>query len=130
MIHLGTHPETRNDTRIRSLPGPGTGREANRAHLPPQGLALLRARRYGFAMSTTDPIDAELDATGLLCPLPVLKARKRLSALGTGAVLRIRADDPVARIDFPNFCTEQGHALIAQTDEPDGVMIFLIRKGG
>ena len=81
-------------------------------------------------MSTTDPIDAELDATGLLCPLPVLKARKRLSALGAGAVLLIRSDDPVARIDFPHFCNEQGHALISQTDEPGGVMIFLIRKGG
>jgi tRNA 2-thiouridine synthesizing protein A len=81
-------------------------------------------------MSTADPIDAELDATGLLCPLPVLKARKRLSALGEGAVLMIRADDPVARIDFPHFCNEQGHALIAQQDGPDGVMTFLIRKGG
>ena len=81
-------------------------------------------------MSTTDPIDAELDATGLLCPLPVLKARKRLAALGTGAVLMIRADDPVARIDFPHFCNEQGHALIAQHDGPNGVITFLIRKGG
>jgi len=81
-------------------------------------------------MSTTDPIDAELDATGLLCPLPVLKARKRLSALDTGAVLMIRADDPVARIDFPHFCTEQGHVLVSQTDEPGGVTTFLIRKGG
>ena len=81
-------------------------------------------------MSTTDPIDAELDATGLLCPLPVLKARKRLSALGEGAVLMIRADDPVARIDFPHFCAEQGHALVSQTDGPGGVITFLIRKGG
>ena len=81
-------------------------------------------------MSTTDPIDAELDATGLLCPLPVLKARKRLSMLGAGALLMIRADDPAARIDFPHFCNEQGHALISQADEPGGVMIFLIRKGG
>ncbi len=81
-------------------------------------------------MSTTDPIDAELDATGLLCPLPVLKARKRLSALSEGAVLLIRADDPVARVDFPHFCSEQGHALIAQHDGPGGVMTFLIRKGG
>ncbi len=81
-------------------------------------------------MSTTGPIDAELDATGLLCPLPVLKARKRLSALGAGAVLMIRADDPAARIDFPHFCNEQGHALIAQQDGPNGVMTFLIRKGG
>ena len=81
-------------------------------------------------MTATHPSDAELDATGLLCPLPVLKARKRLSALGKGAVLMIRADDPVARIDFPHFCTEQGHALIAQHDGPGGVMTFLIRKGG
>ena len=81
-------------------------------------------------MPATDPIDAQLDATGLLCPLPVLKARKRLSMLSRGAMLMIRADDPAARIDFPHFCTEQGHALVAQTDEPGGVMTFLIRKGG
>ncbi|MFQ5567919.1 MAG: sulfurtransferase TusA family protein [Paracoccaceae bacterium] len=81
-------------------------------------------------MTATDPIDAELDATGLLCPLPVLKARKRLSALGEGAVLLIRSDDPVARIDFPHFCAEQGHTLVSQTDGPDGVITFLIRKGG
>ena len=74
--------------------------------------------------------EAELDATGLLCPLPVLKARKRLSVLGTGALLTIRADDPAARIDFPHFCAEQGHALVSQQDEPNGVMMFLIRKGG
>ena len=81
-------------------------------------------------MSATDPIDAELDATGLLCPLPVLKARKRLSMLGAGALLSVRADDPAARIDFPHFCTEQGHALVSQADEPGGVITFLIRKGG
>jgi tRNA 2-thiouridine synthesizing protein A len=81
-------------------------------------------------MSTTDPIDAQLDAIGLLCPLPVLKARKRLSALGEGALLMIRADDPAARIDFPHFCNEQGHALVSQSEEPGGVMTFLIRKGG
>ena len=81
-------------------------------------------------MTTTDPVEAELDATGLLCPLPVLKARKHLSALNAGALLTIRADDPAARIDFPHFCAEQGHALVAQHDEPGGVMMFLIRKGG
>jgi tRNA 2-thiouridine synthesizing protein A len=78
----------------------------------------------------TDPTDAELDATGLLCPLPVLKARKRLAALGPGALLMVRSDDPAARIDFPHFCAEQGHALVGQRDEADGVMTFLIRKGG
>ena len=56
--------------------------------------------------------DAELDATGLLCPLPVLKARKRLLALAEGAVLRMLADDPAAIIDVPHFCAEQGHELL------------------
>lgn len=54
-------------------------------------------------------IDAELDATGLLCPLPVLKARKRLQPLRPGAILRVLTDDPAALVDIPHFCTEQGH---------------------
>ncbi|QUJ77715.1 sulfurtransferase TusA family protein [Sulfitobacter albidus] len=70
----------------------------------------------------------DLDATGLLCPLPVLKARKRLQALEVGARLRMRADDPAAVIDVPHFCAESGHALIESTQEPDGVQIYLIEK--
>lgn len=101
---------------------------------PPQGLAEHPGRRYGFVMSKTDPallaFDAELDATGLLCPLPVLKARKRLAALAPGAVLRMLADDPAARVDVPHFCAEQGHALLAQRDAPGGVLVFHLRKGG
>ncbi len=73
--------------------------------------------------------DAALDTTGLLCPLPVLKARKRLSGLARGATLAVRADDPAARVDFPHFCNEQGHTLVSVSDDPDGVMTFLIRKG-
>ena len=73
--------------------------------------------------------DAELDATGFLCPLPVLKARKRLLALAPGEVLRVLADDPAARIDVPHFCAEQGHALLAETAlDPQG-MAFLVRRG-
>lgn len=72
----------------------------------------------------------EIDTRGLLCPLPVLKARKRLQGLAGGAVLAIRADDPAARVDVPHFCTEQGHTLLATEDEPGGVMRFLIRKKG
>lgn len=69
-----------------------------------------------------------LDTTGLLCPLPVLKARKRLAALPPGAMLRVTADDPAARIDFPHFCAEQGHDLVS-TDESGPALEFLIRKG-
>jgi tRNA 2-thiouridine synthesizing protein A len=70
--------------------------------------------------------DAELDARGLLCPLPVLKARKRLGALAPGAVLRVLADDPAARIDFPHFCAETGHALIGAS-ELESCQEYLIR---
>ncbi|MHA6261733.1 sulfurtransferase TusA family protein [Arenibacterium sp. CAU 1754] len=74
-------------------------------------------------------ITETLDATGLLCPLPVLKARKRLKSLADGAVLQVLADDPAAIVDVPHFCSEAGHALIAQGDE-DGHQTYLIRKGG
>ena len=72
--------------------------------------------------------DHELDARGLLCPLPVLKARKRLQGMDSGAVLRIVADDPAAVVDVPHFCTEAGHALIA-TSEEDTAQVYLVRKG-
>jgi len=66
----------------------------------------------------------ELDALGLLCPLPVLKARKRLLGMAPGALLRVLSDDPVAAIDLPHFCREAGHELVSQ----DG-SVFVIRRG-
>jgi tRNA 2-thiouridine synthesizing protein A len=69
-----------------------------------------------------------LDALGLLCPLPVLKARKRLQALAAGQVLRIKADDPVAVIDIPHFCDEAGHTLVSANTSA-AVQVYLIRKG-
>lgn len=75
-----------------------------------------------------DPLIAdELDTCGLLCPLPVLKARKRLAGIEPGALLRVVSDDPAARIDFPHFCAEQGHELVS-TDEAQGRLTFVIRK--
>lgn len=69
----------------------------------------------------------DLDATGLLCPLPVLKARKRLQPLQTGDELVMRADDPAAIIDVPHFCAETGHELV-ETREEGPVQIYVIRK--
>jgi tRNA 2-thiouridine synthesizing protein A len=71
--------------------------------------------------------DQTLDALGLLCPLPVLKARKRLSVMASGAVLEMIADDPAAVIDVPHFCTEAGHTLLGQSDDA-GVLKFIIRR--
>ena len=73
--------------------------------------------------------DDTLDARGLRCPLPVLKARKRLKGMAGGARLRVIADDPAAVIDMPHFCSEQGHTLEEQGQEDDA-LVFVIRKGG
>lgn len=73
--------------------------------------------------------DDELDAAGLLCPLPVLKARKRLKSMSAGAVLRLIATDPAAVVDVPHFCAEAGHRLIASHQAADQ-QIYLIQKGG
>lgn len=71
--------------------------------------------------------DEKLDALGLLCPLPVLKARKRMQPLAKGAVLCLVTDDPAAIIDVPHFCAEQGHELLAQIEISDR-MEFYIQK--
>lgn len=70
----------------------------------------------------------ELYAIGLLCPLPVLKARKRLSALAAGDELHVMADDPAAVVDMPHFCAEAGHELVEMSDA-GAHQVYVIRKG-
>ena len=71
--------------------------------------------------------DHDIDALGLLCPLPVLKAAKRLRAMAPGEVLRLEADDPAAVVDVPHYCRESGNDLIGT--EADGASTkYYIRK--
>lgn len=70
----------------------------------------------------------EIDATGLRCPLPVLKMEAALRRLPPGARLRIRADDPLAAIDIPHFAAEGGHAC-ERIGGGDGVCVFLVTRG-
>lgn len=72
--------------------------------------------------------DKELDCEGLLCPLPVLKARKRLMGMQAGQVLAVRATDRMALIDLPHFCAEAGHDYLEARDE-GAVVLHLIRRG-
>ena len=69
----------------------------------------------------------DLDATGLLCPLPVLKLRKRLQPLSPGDRIRLRADDPAAVVDVPHFCAESGHLLI-ETRDDGAATVYLVEK--
>lgn len=68
------------------------------------------------------------DLRGLKCPLPVLKTRKKLSALETGCSLWVETSDPLAVVDIPHFCSEYGHTLV-ETQSVDGGHRFLIEKG-
>lgn len=70
-----------------------------------------------------------LDTIGLLCPLPVLKARKRLQSMHSGAVLRVLASDPAALVDMPHFCHQNGHSLLDTQDLPEGGQAYYIQKG-
>lgn len=69
----------------------------------------------------------EYDATGLLCPLPVLRANRKLRELAPGGLLTVRATDPAAEQDFPAFCRQTGHELVSSCRDGD-VLIFVIRK--
>lgn len=71
--------------------------------------------------------DHDLDCAGLLCPLPVLKARKVLMTLAPGAVLRVLATDRMAEIDMPHFCAEAGHDYLGARRDGAATAHFLRR---
>ncbi len=71
--------------------------------------------------------DAELlDARGLACPLPVLKAKKAIRKVAPRGLLKVLSTDPGSVADFQAFCEVTGHSLESQSDA-DGVFEFLIR---
>ncbi|HKK14924.1 MAG TPA: sulfurtransferase TusA family protein [Gammaproteobacteria bacterium] len=72
--------------------------------------------------------DQELDASGLNCPLPILRAKKALSALDSGKVLHIIATDPGSVKDFEAFSKQTGNELLESREE-GGKFHFLVKKG-
>lgn len=72
-------------------------------------------------------VDAELDATDLFCPEPVMMLHTKVRELAAGAVLKVTATDPSTQRDIPKFCTFLEHQLL-DSSEQDGVYIYWIRK--
>lgn len=72
--------------------------------------------------------DIVFDLKGLKCPLPVLRSRKKLGAMRSGENLIIETTDPLAVIDIPHMCREDGHALL-ETAKTTAGHRFLIRRG-
>lgn len=73
-------------------------------------------------------IHKELDARGLVCPLPILKAKKALNDLVSGQVLKVIATDPGSERDFQAFCRQTGNELLAQQVSPERIVHFLRRR--
>lgn len=71
--------------------------------------------------------DKELDAIGLNCPLPILRAKKALNEMDSGQVLKIRATDPGSVRDFQAFAKQTGNTLLHH-EEQNGVLVFLLKR--
>jgi tRNA 2-thiouridine synthesizing protein A len=71
--------------------------------------------------------DVELDVRQLACPLPILRAKKSLSAMSAGQVLKILATDKGSPKDFEDFCSKTGNELLSSTEQ-EGEFVFLIRR--
>jgi len=71
--------------------------------------------------------DHTLDAKGLNCPLPILKARKALKEVPVAGILEILATDPGSVADFEAFCRQTGNELMEHSED-DGIYRFLIKK--
>ncbi len=78
-------------------------------------------------MTDASTHDAEVDARGLNCPLPILRTKKALNSMESGQVLRVLATDPGSVRDFQAFSRQTGNALIASSAEKDEFH-FLLRK--
>jgi len=78
--------------------------------------------------ASTIHFDAELDARGLNCPLPILRTKKKLSELASGQVLKIDATDPSAVKDFQMFAKQTGHQLLAHSDSGREFTFFMQKK--
>jgi len=72
--------------------------------------------------------DMEVDATGLKCPLPILRAKKALAQLESGQVLKVTTTDMHAVRDFQAFARQTGNTLLAQVQGEDSAVHFLARR--
>jgi tRNA 2-thiouridine synthesizing protein A len=80
-----------------------------------------------FAGEIVTKFDVELDARKLACPMPILRAKKALSQMASGQIIRIVATDQGAPNDFAEFCRQTGNVLLSSTVE-NGEFVFVIRR--
>lgn len=72
-------------------------------------------------------IDEELDASGLTCPLPLLKAKQVLNGMASGQLLKVSCTDPGSVRDFQLFCQQSGNQLL-ESKEDHGKYLYWLQK--
>lgn len=77
--------------------------------------------------SSAEPT-TEVDARGLACPMPVIELARAVEAEAIGAVVRLLATDPAAKVDVPVWCRMQRQGLRAASETDDGSWSFLVEK--
>lgn len=97
--------------------------------IPPGVNRQTPVRRHMNTPESTNQIKfaQALDARGLNCPLPILKAKLALNKMQAGEILYVEATDPHSIIDFEAYCARTGHEII-QTNNNDGEIEFYIRR--
>lgn len=73
-------------------------------------------------------IEKQVDARGMNCPLPILKAKKALSEVVSGQLVQVLATDPGSMRDFKAFASQTGHELVEQQDSGKGEFVHVLRK--
>jgi len=106
--------------------GRGNGADLPQGRISPQ----MRKQRLitHHKEETTMNFDKDLDARGLNCPLPILRAKKALTDMQSGQVLRIVSTDLGSVKDFQAFCKQTGNELLSQTEASNEYTFFLKRK--
>jgi tRNA 2-thiouridine synthesizing protein A len=79
-------------------------------------------------MSDAKPEERLMDARGHRCPVPTLRLRRALEEAPAGGLVRLLADDPLARIDVPHFAASAGATVLEIVDGPNGAISFLVAK--
>ena len=78
-------------------------------------------------MSIDQPVDKEIDTSGLNCPLPILRTKKALADMSSGQLLKVLATDPGAVRDFEAFAKQTGNEMLEQSQTGE-TYVFLMKR--
>ena len=89
---------------------------------------MIRAVKLGLSETDMIELDLEVDASGLQCPLPLLRLKKAIMEISSGAVVKVIATDPAAHLDFGVYIDQAGHQLVHNLRDADRQIFYIQKK--